>query len=391
MSTPTILQTGRRTLVTPSPPQTLGKYRIDKVLGEGAMGTVYQGFDPVLERVVAIKTLRSLLLDAGQDGEYLERFRREAKAAAALNHPNIVTVYEYGEDDGIPYIAMELIDGQDLGAHVRANGLPPLVQTLDLMRQLLAGLAYCHAQGIVHRDLKPANCFRLSNGLIKIADFGIARVLNSDLTHFGDQLGSPAYMSPEQFLGETIDIRSDLFSAGIVLYELLTGARPFAGQRMPDIHYRSVTSVDPKLPPAVDKVLRKALALRPADRFQSADEFAAALAGLQPGPKVRPWQRLVWPAAAFIVVALAASGAWLFWPVAPPTKPGTIQVATQPPGATVWLADRPLGTTPYRFELPAGRHAIIIKKDGYADLPTNLEVEPGADIDFELPLVRLKP
>jgi serine/threonine-protein kinase len=441
----------------PNMPSVLGKYRIEQVLGEGGMGTVYKGFDPVLQRTVAIKTLHTALLGRGENQEYLARFRREAQAAAALNHPNIVTIHDYGEDQGVPYIAMEYIEGQDLKDFLREHAPPTLNWALDVMRQVLQGLAYCHAQGVVHRDLKPANIIFLPGGLVKITDFGIARVQGSELTQHGMSVGTPSSMSPEQVLGETVDARSDLFSAGVVLYELLTGTKPFPGKADPEIMYKVLhapqtdpTHWNPRLPAATNGVMAKALAKRPEDRFQSAEEFAHALdrlaqhqgvedqhqeatvirprgdasataAGKEPASKRHPSapgrKPLVVVVLSAVVVGMGLLG-WVLWKeygaqLAPatdagrteavgevpgtkkqdqlvPVKPGSVHVVTYPPGAAIWLADRLLGTTPYSFQLPPGSYEVVLKKEGYRDLQANLEVEADADIDFELALTRLK-
>lgn len=390
-------------MLDPEYPATLGKYRIDAVLGSGSMGTVYRAYDPDLGRPLAIKTLHKALLESGESEEFLARFRREAKAAAGLNHPNIVTVHDYGEERGIPYIVMELAEGSDLKELLEKDPRPSLAWTLDLMRQVLCGLTHCHAQGIVHRDIKPGNFILLPDGRVKITDFGIARVEDSDLTRFGDQLGSPAYMSPEQILGKKVDRRSDLFSVGVVLYEMLTGRKPFSGQSVTEIMHKvlrkeaqSARRLEPSLSPAADRLLRKALQKKPEDRFQTAQELADALAALAPsddateirkrsGTTGRKW---LLPAVLAPLLLVLAFAGWLAWKgFGSGTLPsGSVWMATRPPGAAVWLAGKKLGLTPNRFELPAGDHEILLTLDGYRDLPVSLAVEPGAEMDFELEL-----
>jgi len=383
-------------------PTRLGKYRIDAVLGSGAMGTVYRAYDPDLGRPLAIKTLRRVLREGGESDEFLARFRREAKAAACLNHPNIVTVHDYGQDSGIPYIVMELAQGHDLADLLDKDPRQRLAWTLDLMRQVLRGLGHCHAPGIVHRDIKPSTFILLPDGRVKITDFGIARVEDSDLTRSGDLLGSPAYMSPEQILGHKVDGRSDLFSVGVVFYEMLTGRKPFAGQSVTEIMYKvlgdeapEVTRLEPSLSKAADRVLRKALQKRPEDRFQTAEEFAAALDALEAGedatevrhrPAAASRKRQL-PAILALSLFAGLSGWWL-WTYKGADAPvtGSIQIATRPPGAGVWLAGQKIGTTPNRFELPAGEQEVLLRLDGYQDLPVSLAVEPAAELDvaFEL-------
>ena len=209
--------------------QRLGKYEIKSALGKGAMGIVYKGFDPQIERHVAIKTIRKDLVDPDLAAQYMARFRNEAKAAGRLHHPGIVGVYEYGEEDAIAFIVMEYVEGMGLRDYLTRRANFDFAQLVALMTQLLAALAYAHDKGVVHRDIKPSNLIVTPQGVLKIADFGIARVDRSNLTTVGMVIGTPSYMSPEQCRGLEADPRSDLFSAGVVLYELLTGTKPFRG------------------------------------------------------------------------------------------------------------------------------------------------------------------
>lgn len=264
-------------------PQKLGKYEIRRELGRGAMGVVFDAWDPSIERRVALKTVRRDQLEGSEAQEMLDRFKREAQAAGRLSHPNIVSVYEYGEDEGTAFIAMEYVEGRELKDYFDKNECFALPQIGRLMAELLDALGQAHANGIVHRDIKPANIFILKDGRVKVGDFGIARIESSNLTQAGSVLGTPAYMSPEQFMGQTIDGRSDLFSAGVILYQFLTGEKPFTGQLTTIMH--KVLKEDPiapselnvQVPAAFDPVVRKALAKRPDERFQNAREFSAAL------------------------------------------------------------------------------------------------------------------
>ncbi|WP_054774955.1 serine/threonine-protein kinase [Methylogaea oryzae] len=212
---------------------TLGKYQVVRELGRGASGIVYEGYDPVLERRVALKTIRKDLLQAGsrENVEHvLQRFRREALAAARLQHPNIVMAYDYAEAGDTVFIAMELVRGKELKSYFAQKHRFDLNTALGIMFQLLDGLAYSHRHNVVHRDIKPSNIILIDgSGQVKIADFGVARVDTSELTQAGDIMGTPTHMAPEQLLGRTVDGRADLFSAGVVLYELLTGELPFTG------------------------------------------------------------------------------------------------------------------------------------------------------------------
>ena len=262
----------------------LGKYEIRRELGRGAMGIVYEGFDPFIERTVAIKTVQKSLIDKSEEPETLGRFRREAQAAGRLSHPNIVAVYEYGEDSEVAFIAMEYIVGVELKEQFDKGKIFQPSEYLKVMVQLLDALEYSHARGVVHRDIKPANILITGEGQVKIADFGIARIESSDLTQVGTVLGTPSYMSPEQFLGQEVDRRSDIFSAGVILYQILAGARPFNGSNMNVIMNKVLKEappdlciLNPSIPVALKRVVEKAMAKRPADRFQTAAEFREAL------------------------------------------------------------------------------------------------------------------
>ena len=272
-----------RVNMTEQIPQRLGRYQVLRELGRGTMGVVYEGLDPVSDLRVALKTVRRERLAQDEAGEILQRFKREADAASRLAHPNILAVYEYGEDAGVAYIAMELVQGRELKACFDAAEPFPLPRVVSVMSGVLAALSHAHAHGVVHRDIKPANIFLLADGRVKVGDFGIARVESSNLTQVGSVLGSPSYMSPEQFMGKTVDGRSDLFSAGVLLYQLLTGSKPFVGhlgaimQQVLKTHPQPPSRCRGGVPPAFDVVVAKALAKQPEERFQNGDEFAAAL------------------------------------------------------------------------------------------------------------------
>jgi serine/threonine-protein kinase len=263
----------------------IGKYQITEVIGRGAMGIVYKGFDPNIRRTVAIKTIR---LDAAEDERTdatLARFRNEAQAAGRLSHPGIVAVHEYGEEGGIAYIAMEYILGNSLREYLARSSRFGEADIVSTMTQLLEALTYAHEQGVWHRDIKPANLIVMRNGKLKIADFGIARIDSSNLTQTGFVMGTPGYIAPEQYMGGTIDWRADVFSAGVVMYELLTGVKPFAGtvesaaykvcheNPLPPSQVRS----GPPVPATFDPVIARAIAKKPEERFESASAFRAAL------------------------------------------------------------------------------------------------------------------
>ncbi len=261
----------------------LGRYRIVAELGRGNMGVVYKAEDPLLNRVVAIKTI-IMSADAEESAEYEARFYQEAKAAGGLNHPNVITIHDIGREGDIAYMAMELLEGVELRDMMR-RGRVPLPLALDIAAQVAVGLAFAHERGVVHRDIKPANVMIVHDRHAKIMDFGIAKMRLSDIkTQAGAILGSPKYMSPEQVTGVRSDHRSDIFSLGIMLYELAAGAPPFAGTELSVIMHQIATvtprppsAINPSLPPMLDMIVAKALQKDLDARYQSAAEFAADL------------------------------------------------------------------------------------------------------------------
>ena len=265
-------------------PQTIGGDELRAVLGEGGMATVFEAWDPVLHRPLAVKVVDKARLDSESREDILRRFKREAQAAARLAHANVVQVYSYGEEDDYCYIAMEYVPGKPLSAYHGEGVKRGLRWVRGIIGQLLDALAYSHSQGVVHRDIKPGNLLVTREGTIKVTDFGIARIEASSVTQHGYMLGTPSYMSPEQYLGERPDGRADIFSVGVLLYELLTATKPFvgesSGQIMTKILYETPvepSALNPLVPPAVDWVVQKALAKSAEDRFSNAREFRQAL------------------------------------------------------------------------------------------------------------------
>jgi serine/threonine-protein kinase len=261
-----------------------GRYQIIAELGRGSMGVVYQGFDPIIGRTVAIKTMLTEGLAPAEFQEFKARFQREAQAAGALTHPNIVTVYDFGEDAGILYLAMELLEGKSVEKLVEEQHLLPIETIIPMYEQVCSALDHAHAHKIVHRDIKPANIMILDSGLVKVTDFGIAKMMSMGMTQAGQILGTPNYMSPEQVKGRPIDGRSDIFSLGVILYELVTGEKPFGGQNITTVIYKIINEnpippreLDATIHPGLSYVIAKALAKNPEERYQTCRELAEDL------------------------------------------------------------------------------------------------------------------
>jgi serine/threonine-protein kinase len=277
-------QTDANSLSEPAAPSRLGKYPLLSVIGKGSMGVLYKSVDPHIKRPVALKTIRRDLLVEGDTENFSARFRIEAQAAGCLAHPGIVSVYEYGEEDAYAYIAMEYIEGRSLRECFDQKVPFSIGQIVNILSQLLEALQYAHDRGVWHRDIKPANILILGNGQVKVTDFGIARIESSMLTQVGAIMGTPGFIAPEMYLGDTFDNRVDLFAAGVVLYQLLAGTPPFLGTAekvMFKVCYETPLppSVAGRLPSlqSFDSVVMKALARRPEDRFTSAAQFLGAL------------------------------------------------------------------------------------------------------------------
>lgn len=268
-----------------------GSYEVVKELGSGAMGTVYLGRDTVGRRTVAVKTLRPEGVDAQELAEMKGRFFREAESAKQLAHPAIVKVYEAGEDRGIAYFAMELLDGATLRDFCAKRGTVSVKRAVEITAFVAEGLAYAHKKNVVHRDVKPENIMMLSNGDIKITDFGVAKLMDTTQTKSGVVLGTPNYMSPEQLIGAKVDGRSDIFSLGVVFYELLTGVRPFQAKNISDMlrlhetqQPAAPSTLRAEIPPSVDTIVLRALQRDVAERYQQGEQMAkdlrAAMHGL---------------------------------------------------------------------------------------------------------------
>lgn len=285
----TAVATSARELAVPRQPATLGRYRIESEIGRGSMGAVYLGRDPQIGRQVAIKTL-ALGREFGADqlGEARERFFREAETAGRLQHPDIVTIFDAGEAGDLAWIAMEYVRGADLQRHTVPGRLLPVPQVLELVARVAEALSYAHSQGVVHRDIKPANVMvDLEGGSVKVMDFGVARMDDSSRTRTGIVLGTPSFMSPEQMSGRRTDGRSDLYSLGVMLFQLLTGTLPFEGASMAELMRKivndpapDVRSLRPELPEALADVVALALEKRPEVRYADGVQMAQDLRAL---------------------------------------------------------------------------------------------------------------
>ena len=303
-------------------PEKLGKYKIVAELGEGSMGIVYKAIDPDIQEFVALKTLHKERSNNNQ-AIISERFINEVKTGRLLRHPNIVAIYDYQEEEDTRFLVMEYIEGDTLKNYLQNKKTPDIDQTLNIMSQLLQGLDAAHQQGVVHRDVKPENLMLRDNTDVLITDFGIAHTDRSTMTVGNSILGSPAYMSPEQCLGQTVDARSDLFSAGVILYQLLTGQKPFSGKAITDTMHQILHS-QPASPSALnstlatdwDNLINKALAKNADKRFQTASDFQQALNAIQ---KTKPSHALKWVISATLLALLAGAGFW--WKTQPEQTP----------------------------------------------------------------------
>jgi serine/threonine-protein kinase len=435
--------------------KSLGRYKIMKEIGRGAMGVVYQGYDPKIDRIVALKTIRKDRLAESRDVEDLVmRFQKEVQATGKLVHPNIIVIYDTGEDEEAAYIAMEYAEGDTLENLIQQGVRFPVEKIIDIVEQICDGLEYTHRQGIVHRDLKPSNIMLLKGERVKITDFGISKAVgaaSSPLTQAGILLGTPSYMSPEQIAGTEINGRSDLFSLGIILYQLLTGEKPFFGDTIPTLLYNIVnkdptppSQIDSSIPPLYDDVIAKALAKNPDKRYRRAKDFVEDLKracrgeALKEAPsteatmtapqgvveKIYPKRSRYGLIAGFAVLLLALVLGGYYWmhriqglsrekavsemrvqervpppiekepvePIPPPAPVGTIEVSSIPPGASVFLDGKPIeGPTPTVIEgVSVGeRHAIRVEKEGFSPWSGAVEPEPDKSLPIEATLERL--
>jgi eukaryotic-like serine/threonine-protein kinase len=428
-------------------PEKFGRYDVEGLIGVGAMGRVYRGFDPLVRRAVAIKTFKADDHDPRTAAESLKRFGREAQAAGALSHPHIVSIFDVGEE----YFVMEHLEGKTLQELIDERGRLEAEEAFKLFAPIADALDYAHSKGVIHRDIKPGNIMVLPDGRPKLMDFGVAKVESSDMTKAGEVLGSPSYMAPEQIAGQEVTPLSDLFSLAAVIYQALTGRKPFEGETVTTVIYRVVHEDPPSprswnatLPDRYDDVFRRALAKDPAKRFSTAADLMAALdlrafdidsniafsipsaPPTESGPRSRgdgeetmtvqamdaaraaalgppapprhgraPW---LWAAGAVLV--LAASGLGLrSWksPAAtppPPATPSGLRIETNPTGATVSVDGKEVGLSPLTLaDVRPGLRTVRVFHDGYAPTELSLEVAPEtalAPLRFSLQPVEAK-
>jgi serine/threonine protein kinase len=387
-----------------------GRYHIEEELGKGSMGVVYKAHDPQIDRIVALKVLRP---DKMSSEGFVQRFLREAKAIGRLSHSNIVTVYDVGRDHDTIYIAMEYLIGSSLN-ELMTNQKLDAATIVDLGAQVAEALDYAHQKGIIHRDIKPTNIIVTPNGQVKITDFGIARIedpLNQQQTKIGEVLGTPAYMSPEQIKGQSIDNRADLFSLGIILYELSTGNRPFIGDSIPSI-FRSILeespaepkAINPALPKSLSDIIIKSLHKKPDERFQTGKEMANSLRSSLNETKpfsTESFQKkdskrlnIYITTAAFIILMLAAviyfkkaerpsQTSPLMTEIRTPVRqmngPVALNIETEPPGAQIYLNNMFSGKTPITLNLPMGKYEVRLSMPGYYDWEALLNLDKEGD------------
>lgn len=359
-------------------PVQIGKYRVSRVLGRGSMGVVFLGRDTLIDRDVAIKTVALPPgLDDDKVKEFRERFLREARAAGRLSHPAIVTIYEAddGTHGGPPFIAMEFVEGLPWNQKIRQHTFPDPEQVLSLAREIASALEYAHKTGVVHRDIKPANIVQTPDGHVKLMDFGIAKVPTSELTREGQFLGTPAYMSPEQIMGRPVDGRSDLFSLGTVLYELLTCQKPFQGDDITTVTYailkedpRPARSISPSISEEVDRILFHLMTKDPAGRYatgrqlvEDIDAYMAGAALPHAGQAPMPWVEAGTPAS---VPAPGPKPAGKLVapsrppprpPVAPPERERGVVAPPAPPGPSAAVSATKIQTPAARQEPAAAK------------------------------------
>ena len=399
----------------------VAKYQVLSLINSGGMGDVYKAYDPQIDRYVAIKTIRDRM-----DQLKLNRFKAEVQSAGKLNHNKIVAAYEFGEFDGKPFIAMEYVPGNSLKYFFDLGERFPLETALKIMYQLLDAISFMHENGVIHRDIKPDNILVMEDGNIKVSDFGIAHINTSNLTRIGDVMGTPGYMSPEQWFGQPADERTDIFSAGVILYQFLTGEKPFPGTSSQVVMHQTldneplpVSKLNNRLGPEIDAIVSKALSKNPALRFRSAKAFLAELKATSQKMNTANQSRrmgrkglaarVIGGMAVFIFLGRLYGLRPEIWSQDRPGdvqtdalndkaesaqaefKTGAVEVTSEPSGAVVMIDDQKfMGVTPVRVTLSPGQHHFMLTKDGYHPLEASIDVEASARIPFDVKLAKIE-
>jgi serine/threonine protein kinase len=404
-----------------------GRYRIIKELGKGNMGVVYQAHDPQIDRMIALKVLRP---DRMTSEDFVARFLKEARAIGRLSHPQIVTVYDVGEDQGTIYIAMEYLKGEPLN-EVLKSGWLTVPQSVDIVRQVAQALDYANQKGIVHRDIKPSNIILTQDQVVKLTDFGIARIEDSSTgyqTQAGEILGTPIYMSPEQVMGKTADGRSDLYSVGVLFYEMIVGRRPFRGDNLAAI-FHSITHDVPEAPAVIDPFISRALSdlimkcleKAPENRFQSGrqmveslnavsvqpagDSPAVPISGRTPKKDGRS-KTLIIGLIALLVMGLGAGGYYLMGHRSNPllSKPATpegpatadvnnqngqselatLRISSEPQGANIYINSMYKGQTPFDVALPLGKYELRLSLVDHLAWEAQVDLDTPGDMPLHI-------
>lgn len=387
-----------------------GRYEIISEIGRGSMGVVYKAHDPNLDLTVALKVLRQ---DRMSSDAFMKRFLSEAKALGRLDHPNIIRVYNVDEDQGNVYIAMEFIEGEALNDVMQKKRFTT-EEIIEIGNTVAGTLDYAHKQGIIHRDIKPSNILIRSDGRLKITDFGIAHIEDSSAqkqTQAGEILGTPAYMSPEQVLSQPVDGRSDIFSLGVILYELSAGKMPFAGQNLAAI-FNAITQVEPEpvtannpaIPTDLSGVISKCIQKNPDDRFRSGHELTGALKACirKEGPaavkapeeqKKSKGKTLAVPA---VIIIAAVLGLVSYFVMGPKTEtsheevnahPAVLRVESTPSGAQVFIDGTFKGKAPAKLELSAGKHEVRLTSPGHYDWDAQVQLNEKEETPLAVQLI----